>query len=103
MPIREFAITLHFAMHDYDYQQDGDRLADYLRRIVESYADTDAQPVTVRTERGADIDEDASPIPTDPAAIVAAIREQAAREYHCSQCGQHITDGKPCDCGARNR
>jgi hypothetical protein len=21
--------------------------------------------------------------------------------YHCQLCGQHITDGKPCGCGAR--
>lgn len=24
-----------------------------------------------------------------------------AREFDCPLCGQHITDGKPCGCGAR--
>lgn len=32
---------------------------------------------------------------------IIAARTAQAQEFDCPRCGQHITDGNPCGCGAR--
>jgi hypothetical protein len=34
-------------------------------------------------------------------ALIAYEAHPAPQDFHCPLCGQHITDGKPCGCGAR--
>lgn len=68
--------------------------------LNDSAADDDAlDPIKVGELVSSVLVADIFDVPSEK--VGADVVRERRREFKCPLCGQHITDGKPCGCGAR--